>query len=281
MRYKLLLILLFTTTLACEQVEKLPSGTPVAKVGNAVLHEEDLLELYPEGFSQDQKNVLKQQLVENWIKEQLLIQEAIRTRLAERADVLKRMEKARQEVLAQAMRESWLKNMDSLNVSKVEAQTFYEKNKTQFVLQERHVRFRHIQTADLESSRNAKSELLRGIPFNTVVERYALEKTATITNSETFQPISVAIAGLPEMNRYLQVMGINEISPIRLLDGRYHFVQLTEERAAGEHPDMDWILGRITDWLLLEKKRKIIQSLERELYLKAEISNEITLYPTQ
>ncbi|TNE70884.1 hypothetical protein EP331_10535 [bacterium] len=277
-RTSFLLIALLFISISCKQVQPTQEGVPAAQVGNAVLFEEEIEKLYPEGYSEEQKEVVRTQVIEQWINQQLLVQEAIRTRISERPEVLKRVQEAQNDVLAQAMREIWLSNLDSLKVTKLEAQTFYEKNKEQFVLQERHIRFRHVQTPDLESSRNAKTELLRGIPFQTVVEKYALEKTNTLTEAEAFHPISLSLASLPDLNRYLHVIGLNEISPIRLLDGRYHFVQLVEERAAGEHPDLEWVLDRITDWLLLEKKRKIINSLERELYIKAEVSNEINTY---
>lgn len=274
----LLLSISLMSLFSCEQAQIMPNGTPAAKVGSSTLYQEDISGKVPDAFSPEQRKLAVDQIKDAWIKQELLVQEAERLGISKNVDIQLKVKQAVHEVLAQALREHWLANTDSLVISKSEAQQFYETNKAQFVLQERHVRFRHIQTPDLESSKLAKSALLSGIDFNTVVEKYALDKVTTLNNSSIFFPISVALSAYPELNRYLQVIGINEISPIRLLDGKYHFVQIIDERAAGEHPDLEWILSRITDWLLIEKKRKILTSLERELYLRAEISNEITVY---
>lgn len=262
----------------CEQAQLSQNGVPAAKVGNSILYVDELENKIPTNFSEVQKKQSIEQLKESWIKQELLAQEAERIGLTHNNDIQQKIRQARQEVIAQAVRDHWLSNSDTLTVSRAEAQLFYETNKAQFALQERHVRFRHIQTLDLETSKSAKTALMAGIPFEKVVDLYAFDKTETLNSATIFYPISVALRDYPDLNRYLQIIGLNEISPIRLLDGKFHFVQLIEERNIGDHPDLDWILTRITDWLLLEKKRKMLISLERELYLRAEISKEITIY---
>lgn len=276
--FNFIVILSLLSLFQCEQAQLSQNGTPAAKVGSSILYVDELENKIPPNFNEDQKKQSVQQLKESWIKQELLAQEAERIGLSHNKDIQQKIRQAQQEVIAQAVRDHWLSNSDSLIVTKAEAQLFYEKNKAQFALQERHVRFRHIQTLDLESSKSAKTALLGGQPFEKVVDLYGFDKTETLNSATIFYPISVALRDYPDLNRYLQVIGINEISPIRLLDGRFHFVQLIEERNIGEHPDLDWILTRITDWLLLEKKRKMLISLERELYLRAEISKEITIY---
>lgn len=262
----------------CERAEQPISGTVLAKVGKAYLFKEDISHLIPEDFTEEQKNDFIQQLRDKWVKKELLVQEAERLKLNKSEVIQKRIEASRKDVLSQAVREQWLANSDCTKVSLTEVQAFYENNKSQFMLQERHIQFRHIRTADLESSKAAKNALMRGIPFEKVVEMYALDKATTLSESQIYYPIQLACANFPDLNKYLQIIGINEISQIRLLDGKYHFVQLTDDRPEGTLPDIDWISERIKEWLLLEKKRKIISSLEREIYLKAQLNNEITLY---
>ena len=66
---------------------------------------------------------------------------------------------------------------------------------------------------------------------------------------------SLALSNYEILNRYLQLIGKSEISIIEKIGDEYHFVQLLEERAAGDHPDLEWLIDQITDWLILEKKR--------------------------
>jgi len=88
----------------------------------------------------------------------------------------------------------------------------------------------------------------------------------------------MAVSDLEELNRYLEIIGINEISPIRQFNGQYHFVQLVEQYEKGEHPNLDWLLGKIKEWLTIEKRRKLFTNYIRNLYLKAESNNEIVLF---
>ena len=264
--------------LSCEQAEKPLAGTPLAKVGKSYLYEQDVLRRLPDTFNEEQKNNFITQYRDQWVRRELIAQESKRSGLAEQEELKLKIEDSEKDVLAQAYRDFWINNTDSVQVSLNEVQTFYENNKSQFILQERHIQFRHLKTADLESSKAAKSDLMRGVSFEKVVERYALDKASTLSESQIYYPIQLAASQYPELNKYLQVIGNMEISIIRLLDGKYHFVQITDERPAGTHPDLDWILDRIKEWLILEKKRKILTTLERELYLKAELNNEIKLF---
>ena len=264
--------------LCCEQAEKPQKGTPLAKVGKSFLYEHDVLRRLPDTYNEEQKNNFIAQYRDQWVRRELIAQEAKRSGLSEQEELKLKIEDAEKDVLAQAYRDYLINHTDSVHVSLNEVQTFYENNKSQFILQERHIQFRHIKTANLENSKAAKSDLMRGISFEKVVEKYALDKASTLSEAQVYYPIQLAASQYPELNKYLQVIGNMEISIIRLLDGKYHFVQITDERPAGTHPDLDWILDRIKEWLILEKKRKILTTLERELYLKAEINNEIKLF---
>ena len=67
------------------------------------------------------------------------------------------------------------------------------------------------------------------------------------------------------MNRYLQRIGITEISVIEQVGNEYHFVQLLEEKPKGEHPDLEWLLSEIQQWLLLEKNALPLKAINRIL----------------
>lgn len=263
---------------ACHKSDYVAEGTVIAQVGAEKLTYQEVDNSIPDFLVNSERVKAIVNKRDEWVKTQVLVQEALRKRLDFRPEIVERLKKLRDESLAQMLKEYWLRSSDSIIVNREEAQAYYEKNKGQFLLNEDHVRYLHIQTADLNNSRDAKSAIMRGLPLNKVIEKYALDKTITFSKSKQFWPISIAAAEFDALNRYLQVIGISEISPIRLLDGRYHFVQLLERRNKGEHPDIEWVLDRIKDWLVLEKRRKLLSSLERELYLKANVSNEIKLY---
>ena len=216
---------------------------------------------------------------ENWIKRQLLLKEARRLKLENRPEVQKRLAKAREEVLVQALKDYVTsQGQDQVSVSDKEARVFYQANKQHFVLDEDFVRFRHLTTYSIGDARTAKQELLQGVSWKEVAQKYAVNADKALQESEQYWPISMAAQEIHIMNRYLKIIGQNEISPIQRVNGVYHFVQLLDERAEGEHPDLNWLINHLKDWMVLNKNQRNFSSFLKNLYLEAKSNNELELF---
>ena len=251
----------------------------LARVGSEVLTLEEARENIPAFiYQQDSVNAIRQYR-EDWIRQQLMLQEAYRLQIRQNKETLKRLQRLQNEVLTEALKDEVLARFEeTLNVTDEEVQNYYQANKEQFILDEKFVRFRHLEADDVESARAAKRELLRGIPWEEVAQKYSVEPDLALRNSEQFWPVSLAMRDMEILNRYLNVIGQMEISPIRRIGSNYHFVQLIETRAKGEHPDLEWLMSQIKDWLRMEKRRRYYNSYVKNLYLKAESNNEIESY---
>lgn len=261
------------------------SGTPedrperLARVGNEYLTVEQARDRIPEYIMQEDSISALRSYRDRWIEQRLMLQEAERLQLRQRPEVQQKLREAQREVLTQALSDVVISNFEeNLEVTDEEARNYYQAHKDQFVLNERFVQFRHMVAEDIESARAAKRELMQAVPWPEVARKYSLNAEAKITESEQFWPISMALGDINIMNRYLQIIGQTEISPIQRVNGNYHFVQLIESRAEGEHPELDWLMEQIKDWLALDKRRRHLSSYVKNLYLKAESNNEIDTY---
>lgn len=215
----------------------------------------------------------------SWINDRIMYNEAVRLGIHNNDLVNRKLQKSRQDIINNALRDRIIYSSDStLDVTDQEVQQFYQEHRDQFVLQERFVRLRHFVTETLEESSNAKNDLLRGVPWETVVERYALNKDETLRNAMRFVPVSTALPDAPLMRSYLRVIGISEISAIRREGPHFHFIQIVEDRPPGNHPDLEWIFEQIREWLLVEKRRRAIRVYEQKLFLQAEANNEVELF---
>lgn len=254
-------------------------STELARVGNEYLTLDEAVNEIPEFvLSQDSIKALSDYR-EKWIERQVILQEAERLQIAQSEEVLDRILKAEEEILKQALKEAILQKFNKdLKISDQEAQNYYQAHKDQFILNERFVKFRHIEASDLESARAARRDLARGIPWPEVARDYSTNPEAAIRSSEQYWPISIALADLDIMNDYLRRIGHTERSVIRRIGENYHFVQLMDSRAAGEHPDLNWLIEQIKEWLVLDKRNRHFSSYVKNLYLKAQSNNEITIY---
>lgn len=271
-----LMVLLF---FGCTGPNTYPDSETLARVGDHILTVDAAREQIPDFILQEDSISAYRNITEEWVRKQVILQEARRLQLHRDREVQKRLQRLEEEILTQALKEYVLGNYEGeVTVTDEEARNYYQANKNQFVLNERFVRFRHMVTNSIESARGAKRDLMRGIEWPEVAREYAVNPEAQIQQSEKFWPISMALNEIGIMNRMLQRIGITEISPIHRVGSQYHFVQLVETRAEGDHPDLDWLIDQIKEWLILEKRRRHFNSYVKNLYLKAQSNNEIDTY---
>jgi len=248
----------------------------LAKVGSDELTIEEAIREVPSFLlNQDSTRVLEQYR-EQWTENKIIENEAYKNRVHLSNEYKSRLESFERELLRDLYKEMLIAQFsDQFRVTRDEAQNYYQANKEQFVLNEKHVRYRHLSTRTQTEAASARRELLNGESWENVVNKYSTDPEGQLKNVQRFYPISMAGGNIEIMNRYLRVIGLSEISPIARSGNAFHFVQLLEEKAEGDHPDLDWLVEQIKEWLYLEKTRKFINSHIRNLYLEAEANNEI------
>jgi len=269
----------FSTISSCKKTSPDRKDNTLARVGSNYLTINEALENIPDfTIAQDSIRALNSYR-EKWIREQLLLQEANRQGLKQNPEVQKRIQKAQEEVLRQALKDYVIGSKSGdLEITDDEARSYYQANKDQFVLDEDYVQFRHLRTEKVTDARSARQDLLDGIPWPQVARKYASNPEVAINESKQYWPISMAAQNIDIMHRYLNIIGQNEISPIQRVNGTYHFVQLIDKRSEGEQPDLDWLMEQIKDWMILNKRRRNFSSYVKNLYLKAKSNNEVETF---
>jgi hypothetical protein len=275
-QYSVLLIALMFIISACSQEVRYDDSPVLASVGNQSLTLQQAFDYIPPSvLAQDTLGAI-QSYTEQWLDSQIAVQHAERVGLQNQSDVQERLKRIREQILEDALYDYILSlNLDEVEVTRDEAQNYYQAHKDQFILDERMIRFRHITTRTRTEADNANRDLARGEEWETILENYSVNPERQLRESNQFWPISMASENIPMLNRYLRAMGLSERSPIYFHRGEYHLVQLLEERPEGDHPDLEWLIPQIKEWLKLEKARRITNSYMRNLYLEADANNEI------
>ncbi|RNC85374.1 MAG: hypothetical protein ED557_00955 [Balneola sp.] len=275
MRTTLLIILLLVSC-----TRKSDNAEPIlARVGNATLTFSEAKSSIPEFVFKEDSIAAYTTFREEWIENQIILQDAYRLRIHRQPEIQDRLEKVREDYLTKVAQEYYLAEMEEeIQVTDEEARTYYQENKDSFVLEERYVRYRHMITNSYEDAQRARNDLLRGIEWNDVAQAFSVNPELAIRESERFWPESIAAGEAEIMNRYIKVIGLSEITVIENLGDQYHFVQLMEERAKGDHPDLEWLIDQIKEWLILEKRRRTFNTYVKNLYLQAQANNEIETF---
>jgi len=263
---------------SCEQRPSDGDNIILAELGNEVL----LLRDVKNNVSEERYHGDSLQVIDryrnNWIKKQLKVNEARRLGLHNQEEVQRRIRQAEESILVDAYNEAVHLEQSGDPVSRTEAQSYYESNKEKFVLAEQHVRFRHMMSSTLNNAQNARNALQQGRSWRDVAEQYSANPRQAIRGAQQYFPISTAAIEYGPLNNFLQVIGVTEISPIRRIGDHYHFVQLMESRDIGDHPNMEWIIDQIAEWLTIDRKRKHLRSMEQSLFLQAQANNELRIF---
>jgi hypothetical protein len=234
-------------------------------------------EISPEILREDSVHTIHS-YANQWIQSRVAINHAERIGIQNTPDFTKKMERYRNQLLETLLVEYIIaQNEADLEVTREEAQTYYQNNRDQFLLDEKYVRFRHLTTNSRTAAENANREIMAGEDWEGIVQRYSVDPELQLRHSTQFWPISVAASDLAPVNQQLRIMGVTERSQIMFFRGEYHWVQLMEERSEGEYPDLEWLIPQIERWLKLEKTRRMTNAYLRNLYLQAESDNEIDL----
>lgn len=278
MKSLLYLILFGSLFIGCKTNQNSDNIILVEVNGSVLTMEEAKASIPTSEFESDSLSAYNN-FIEKWIEKQLILQESERLKISDSPEIKKRIERAKQDMIAISFQEAVLNNLSSvIIVTDEEVQDYYQQNKDQFLLDERYVRFRHLIASSLADAQNAKRDLMQGHSWEKVAQSYSLQSEMVIKNASRFWPESNALKEFDTLNRYLRLIGVSEISIIENINGKFHFVQLIEEKAIGEHPDLEWLLIQIKEWLILEKKRIAYNTYVKNLYLAAEANNEIRTY---
>ena len=265
-------------TVGCSEPKVSNGHHVLASVGNTELTIEEAMQNIP-------RQVLEQDTIsalltysEQWVESRIAVDQAERLQIDRTEDFQAKLNRSREQLLESTLKSFILQeHQEELEVTTEEAQNYYQQHRDQFVLDEKYVRFRHLTTRTRTQADNANRDIMSGIDWEEVVNRYSINPDMQLRQSTQFFPISLAIEHIPTLNNYLDRMGIEERSPIYHDGQHFHFVQLMEEKPEGDHPDFEWLIPNIREWLKLEKARRITNAYIRNLYLEAEANNEINL----
>ncbi len=213
-----------------------------------------------------------------WVEKQIAVDHARQIGIDQTSEFQEKMNRYQEQLLQSMLKDYVLKeHADEIEVTRQEAQEYYQTYRDQFTFDENYIRFRFLTTQTRTEAENANRDLAGGRDWEDIVEEYSVDPAFQLRQSTQFYPISMALADIPPLHDQIKNMGPSERSSIYFFRGQYHFAQLIDIKTEGENPGLEWLIPQITEWLKLEKARRITNAYLRNLYLQAESNNEIQL----
>ena len=252
----------------------------VARVGDRYLLQEDVERQLATLPSTPDSAVARQQIIEQWVTNELLYQEAHRKGLQNDKDVRHLLAESERTVLVNALLED-MYEQNGVTPSPAEMQSYYERHKEQLRLREGFVRVRYVETRAREDAEAARSAIetaaisQRDSVWNDVISRFAVDSAVSKGISEDFYPESRVFAGRPLLRDALNRLVDGQASPVIEFDSTYVVIQLAQRVPAQTIPEPEWIEEELARRLVIQGRKQLyarqVQRLRNEALAREDL----------
>lgn len=224
---------------------------------------------------------LLQVLVEGWVREQILLQQAEDQLSDDLKAFDQQLENYRKSLLIHAYQERMLASRLDTQLSQQELEAYYQQNKNDFLL-----KYNIVQYASVTLPRNHKDAgkvkqwLLSDKPADgqklmDFCQKYAYGYRLTDTNWVRMDELEQLFPLVyPSQEIFLQKNRFTEVSDSL----KTHFIRIYAVRRRETLSPMAFEMGNIRMILLNQKKQQILKQLETELYHEAQANGKFEIY---
>lgn len=240
-----------------------PSGDYVARVGDRTLTREDLARSLSDRPTVLDSVEAASQIVERWITNELLFQEALDRGLQDEADIERLLAENERSVLISALvNRVYEEEMSGPDESSI--RSYYESNKDQLTLREPYVRVR-VLIVETELDAALASDSLESIPlgaagdstFTALAGRMSLRAEDSRTVSDAYYPANRLFSWIPGMASALTDAETGDVLSPLVADGVWYVVQLVERVPVGTLPEIDMIRNEIAERVRIEDRKQL------------------------
>lgn len=254
----------------------------VARVNNSYLNRSELEGIVPRGTTAHDSLVMVRNYINNWIRNQLILQHAENNLTSDQQDFSKQLEEYRKSLVIFTFEQKLInQNLDTL-VSDHEIEAYYEQNKANFELRDNIVKVIMLKiSADSTKALRLGKELLKpdSITDFDALERFCLNRTQeNIISYDSWYLFSDLLQVVPittynqtlflENNRFVEQPAGNSVFLVRFYDFKIKdaLSPLSFER------------NNIRNIILNRRKIELINKMRDDLYLDADKKNEFEIY---
>ena len=253
----------------------------VARVGDQYLTREDLNLSQDASNGQDSTETLNQ-IVEEWIKNELLAQEAIRSGLRNDSEVKRLLEDNERSVLVSSFL-ARLFQEEPLDPTEEELEAYYAQHAQQLALREDYLRVRYLKTKDAAKANQVRIQLrdatISGKAdslWSSLAEQNSDDPEASLRIASRFYPKSLLFPSTV-LREALGQLALSQISPVIEDGDSFHVMQVAEIRPTGTIPELEWIEEELTQRLTIESRKQMIARQVQRLRTEALAREELEI----
>ncbi len=287
------LLLLFALAFASCDLIKMKEGEtedqasrqrPVARVNDIYFYPSDLQGAISESLSPEDSAGRARQLVNSWIRKQLVIAEANSRLDLDEAELERRLLDYRYALMIHKFEEQYVKSKLDREVSPDEINAYYNENIDNFRLNQNIVRGIFVQLPKGAPKINDFKKMLNSRDSKQQEElisychRYATKAHLSDMTWVHFEQIIVNTP-LQDIENKQDFLRQNRFVE-REDDNNIYFLKILEYRLINEISPVEFVWEEIEKIILNKRKVKLVNELENEIYEKARRNSDFEIYET-
>lgn len=252
-----------------------PAPDYVARVGQAVLTMDEINRLLENQSTFLDSADAVSQIVEQWVTNELLFQEARDRGLRGDPDVQRLLADNERSVLINAFVNRAVAEELGNGPDESALQTYYEQHRDQLALREPFVKVRHIIFDNADSAEAARGMLQRsGLdPLPRPMGRNANQGL----DEKAFYPQRQLFAAIPGLNQAVDDLNVGEVMPVFVHETAFHLVQLVDRLPEGTVPSINLIRDDIRDRVAIQMRKQLYARQVQRLRTRAMAREELEI----
>ena len=272
--YLPILAMLFAAS-SCSLLHKKTGDDILAIAYDKYLYRSELIGLTPVGMPTNDSLEITKQYIDNWVRQQSLLQHAERNLAADQKDFNKQMEAYRNSLIIYAYESELIRQKLDTTVGDTEIQEFYESNPSNFLLLENIIRFNYVKIPEKDKTGSAAKkakQLLFSRKADDSIELQELCKKSMIT-------CRVDDGNWITFNEFLKEFSLNINDQESFLASKtfiethdslfvYH-IKIVEYKTRENTAPVEMAKDKIKNLILNRRKSLLLKNMQTEVFEEA------------
>lgn len=272
---------------SCDLIKMKGSGAdgerePVARANNSYLYRDELVDIVAPGTPSEDSAKIVEAYINNWIRKQLLIQEAARKIDINEAEVERKILDYRYSIIAYEYQNYYVdKHLDTV-ISNEEIQKYYNDNVDNFILKQNIVQATFVKVPVNAPRTNKIKELIYSHRNNeqSDLKSYCLSFAAAYHISDSTWMVfdelvkNSPLAEIPNKIQFLKTNPYYETSDNNFL----YFLKVDSYRISDNVSPLEFVRDDIRNIILNKRKVELAKRLEDEVYNEALNDDDFEIY---
>ena len=282
MRVKVILIVLLVLLNSCDFIKKSDDSTPIARVNENYLYEDDINGLVSEGTSKEDSTLIIQNFINQWATQQLFVDGAKLNLSEEKQGAFNKLVvQYKNDLYSKAYIEALVKRSIDTVVPIDEAQAYYTNNKEVFKLNEELLKFRYIHVDEnIINYANIKKQFRRyNKTDKKILDSISIQFKSYSFNDSIWIKLTQVIKKIPAVNSENKNQLLKKSNFVQLKDSLgVYLMQINDVLVRNDTAPLEYVKPTIDQIVINKRKLELIKELEKDITKDAIKNKQFEIY---